>query len=627
MGEYWGAKVTALPAGAVPHARTRYADVQQNFDYTKPAGSTGADDIEMINRKIMNQHPEDISLLADRWQNAHDLLVSIRAQLLLQGGLLEREWRESRARDIFLERGPGETLAYLDDWIEATLSNKEALRALVTIAEDSRTRMQEIWADYQRDIAAARDLSTWDEIKEDLQIWQGWKASLSRSTGMVGVSRDTGEAKEQAAREAVNAVHERYNRIAQAHASGVASRYAETFTKIGEGHGALFEPMNVVFNPPHPPFPALPGAPPGAPSVAPPGAPAGVPTAPPVPPAARLFHPVVPPVEMIARPDVSVAVPSPAAVPTPPAVPAAPVPPGMAVPPVPAPPGVPVPTVAGPVTGVPVTRPSVGPGALPPGAPPQPSALPPGAPRPGVHNGVLKAGNAPAAPPSLPPNMPQPGRTIGRAPTAPDTEEPARPVTGRPTDSESAFSGPPPPASPVLGNPRQPPARPGHRERPPLTGPRRTDPPAPGAPAGAVPPVLNAPSPPQATPPRQSPARRGTPGAPVPPGSEWVGAGTARDRASGPVLGRPHTPTGQPASRLEEVPERLRGHAARQPTSGPAVPPELTPRRTVPEEPAPAEIRPDEEAFHLETPGGGVIGKQPERAVHRPEPPASLGRA
>jgi hypothetical protein len=607
----------------------RYGPARENFEYTKSPGSDGADDIETINRKIMNQHPEDISLLADRWQNANQLLVSIRAQLLQQAKALEERWRKSDARALFLEKGPGKTLAYLDDWIEATQSNVAALRALVPIAESSRKRMSEIWADYKRDIAAARDISTWDEIQEDLQFWQGWRMRVNPVTGMFGVTRDTSEAKEEAAREAVNAVHERYTRLAQEHASKVAFQYGQTFANVGEGHGALFEPMNVVFNPPHPPLPAVPGAP-GAPGVP------GMPGAPGVPPGAPSVPPQLFAVAATLQPQQQFWVTGEVAVPpapTPPvapaistpAVPAPPVPPGPLAPPVVSPPVLPV---APSVPAVPTARPSVNPGALPPGEAP---TAPPNASRPGVRNGVLRASTAPATPPSLPPGMPQSPGTLGRKPSGPADEERAqRTQTVRPVNSEGEFASPPPPGSPVLGNPRQGSGRPGSG-RPPSPGvPRRTDPAATGAPDGTVSPVLRAPSTGQPVPAPPAPARPRTPAPTAAPGSDWLGADAARGRAADPLLGR-RKPQAASMSGMEEVPEGLRRRRAASSLTGPehggpgdVV--ELAPRRAVSETPALAEVPPDEEAFHVETPGGGVIGKQSEQATYSAEPPPLLGR-
>jgi hypothetical protein len=95
-------------------------------------------------------------------------------------------------------------------------------------------------------------------------------------------------------------------------------------------------------------------------------------------------------------------------------------------------------------------------------------------------------------------------------------------------------------------------------------------------------------------------------------------------------------PTGGRVSRLEEVPSALRGRptpgtAARPARGGSTVPPELAPRRTNATASASTggrdehEIVTDEQAFSVETPGGGVLGKQAEDRSYRVEPKAALG--
>ncbi|WP_132353842.1 hypothetical protein [Micromonospora sp. 15K316] len=96
-------------------------------------------------------------------------------------------------------------------------------------------------------------------------------------------------------------------------------------------------------------------------------------------------------------------------------------------------------------------------------------------------------------------------------------------------------------------------------------------------------------------------------------------------------------PTGARVSRLEEVPSSLRSRpAASQPArparGGRAVPPELAPRRTSnpeqaarPDEQDELKIVTDEQAFSVETPGGGVVGRQAEDRSYRAEPKTALG--
>jgi hypothetical protein len=133
--------------------------------------------------------------------------------------------------------------------------------------------------------------------------------------------------------------------------------------------------------------------------------------------------------------------------------------------------------------------------------------------------------------------------------------------------------------------------------------------------------------------------RSGTPAAPASQGAEWVGVDAARADASAPVLDAPAAPpTGAAVSGLEEVPTTLRASGTtatgRPATAGRrrgTVPPELAARRTRPATGEPAaqadgqKIVTDEDAFVVDTPGGGVLTKQPEDKSYRVEPPAALG--
>jgi hypothetical protein len=161
--------------------------------------------------------------------------------------------------------------------------------------------------------------------------------------------------------------------------------------------------------------------------------------------------------------------------------------------------------------------------------------------------------------------------------------------------------------------------------------------------------VLNAPTSAHVGP---DPAVRGRPGRPATgqpggpgrrrrPETEWVGTDAARAEATEPVLDRPDPPlTGHAVSRLEEVPEGLRRTRTESQQPGPArsrrgtVPPELAARRGAAETPGSTDageaaddqrVVLDEDAFSVETPGGGVLGKQREDKSYRPEPPPALG--
>lgn len=254
------------------------------------------------------------------------------------------------------------------------------------------------------------------------------------------------------------------------------------------------------------------------------------------------------------------------------------------------------------------------PGARQPGSPARPAARQPGSPGFGT--------------PTLPPGRPGPGR-----PGAPGADEHA---PGGPVDSAEAFAPPPAQtAPPVLRAAQRPdPRRPGGpHDLLPFRG-RGADDAAAGE---TAPPVLGRPQ--RADAPRQdrgkSGAGRQAAGQPVA-GNEWIGADAARAEAGAPVLDAPtRAVSGAKVSRLEEVPRQLRGRGATSPAPAGEPPrrgvaPELAARRS---EATPEAARPDdqptivtdEQAFGVETPGGGVLGKKPEDRSYRPEPPTALG--
>ncbi|ONH32212.1 hypothetical protein [Protofrankia sp. BMG5.30] len=648
-------------------------------EFTPAASGDGSDGepIEVIRRRIMNQHPEDISALADQWQNAYNLLSSIRQQLLDQSNILyEQAWRSARARDAFMEKGPGEALAYLQDWMDAALDNVNGLRALVDIAQRSRADMENLWNRYQSEIEDASNADGWTRFGQGFLTG----ASLGFYDGEAGVQKSE--------QEAVRKKQQEFNKLAQELAFNVGNQYGETFSTLGGGHGALFRPMNAVLNTVgHPPFPTIGagpsslGGPAGGPGAAPTITPPNALSNPPLPtPGAPPFQPadVTPPVapgqvpvptgQLNSQPDVA---PPPAANPvfSPVALPAALVAPPPAAnrasrpagaPAVTPPPGLPAAAAA---PAVAKAAPNAANAAL--RSPSALSRLSTGTKinASGLNSGLIQARGsgtptAGATPGALRSPAAAPPPTGGRGPRekqppGASRREPQGPGVKGPL--EEPFSGTPAgTAPPVLNNQR--PAgqrRPGSRGEPHPTARARPGTPAPPRPAGAAPPVLNSPgtSPTHAPPPaptrpnrpgRDAPARPGLPGQPgrPAPGSEWAGAQDARADASAPVLDAPVSPpTGAAVSGLEET--RLRGRTATTPAvrsrPGSAVASELTARRARPVGMAPAQgqdahadedqrIVTDDEAFSVDTPGGSVVTKKPEDRSYRAEPPSALGR-
>ncbi|WP_328343212.1 hypothetical protein [Micromonospora sp. NBC_00421] len=683
MADYWDARATYASGGPRGEG-TRYVMPPENPDltFTPAPGGEGGATIEAVRQQVLGQHPEDISALADQWQNAYNLLQGIHQQLLSASRTLHDEhWKSPQARDAFLKAGPGKTLAYLDEWMDAAQHNVTALRAMVGIARDSRTEMDRLWTEYENAIDDAKNSDGWTQFSEGFK--QGF--TLGLYDGEKGI--------QAAEAEAVQEKQQEYNRRAQELAERTANEYFGTLSKVSGGHGPPFFPMDAVLNPVgHPPWRGPVGTPP--PGVRPPGTGANRPPA--------SVRPVPRPTpgdpDQLARQVLATLRPPPGTETGPPApAPATVDRPGPAV----ARPPVVPPPLAAPPPGLPTGAPGLsGAHVNAPGAGRAGLTRPPGldgltGERGGLRSGVLRGGvgapsvteppqaslrspGANATPPptggrAAPPNglrgpgssstaaPPSGARGTGGTPTAgashspgtrrPGTEEgtdQARRGSVRPGAGDEDLFGRPAgeTTAPVLQN-RRPDGRRatgggtragGERaggER--AGGERAGDATTPTRP-GTAPPVLGSPARSVGTPGTARPKRRDRADVarPAAPGDEWLG--DERSAVTAPVLDGPAAPlSGGRVSRLEEVPGALRGRAPAEPTTRPArggqpVPPELSPRRTTAarrddrgERHDGSEIVTDEQAFSVETPGGGVLGKQAEDRSYRAEPKTALG--
>lgn len=622
---------------------------QAGFTFTEPATGDGSGTtIETIKVQIENQHPEDISALADQWLNAWYLLSDLEQDLLaLSTRLAEQDWKSSAARDRFLVAGPGTTLAYLRDWMEAAMANVTALRTMVTIARDSRAEMAKLWQEYEAAIAAASETDG---------TFGNWFFHYNLIPG--GDQTEYDDANKADAVKQVNEMKKTYNIRAQRLAEKYAGQYFDTLSTVSSGHGRPFTPMDAVMVP----LGKMinfggPGAPPGMTAPSRVGAPprpsvsvAGPPTTmQPVP----ALNPASPPaLNLTGAPALN------------PAAPPALNPPGSVVaPPVMAPlalSGAP----ASPPTPTPAAAPGAG-GANAFRSPTVPPGL--GGAGSGARQGVLGSPGRSAAPPQGMPGAlrspaarsatPPPGRGQLRTPPAggrrgQTQDGPGGPVRAQPGTDSAFRSGTPSTSPPVLNNQRAgTPARRTRAQDPLTTTGSAGGGGAPSRGTGATPPVLNAPgagsrpgSPAAPTGDRRAVSGRSRTGGSGPrPDSEWLGIEQARGDASAPVLGAPDTPpVGAAVSGLEEVPTALRGRAAtggapsaRRATGRPTVAAELAARHaaTDPDGNTATDqlseegqrIVTDEEAFSVETPGGGVVAKQPQARTYQAEPPTALG--
>ncbi|SCE91960.1 hypothetical protein GA0070216_103130 [Micromonospora matsumotoense] len=676
MADYWDARAT-YPSGGPRGEGTRYVMPPENPDlkFTPAPSDEGGATIEAVRQQVLGQHPEDISALADQWQNAYHLLQSIHQQLLTASQTLHDEhWKSPQARDAFLKAGPGKTLAYLDEWMDAAQHNVTALRAMVGIARDSRAEMDRLWTEYRDAIDDAKNSDGWTQFSEGFK--QGF--TLGLYDGEKGIQAAEAEAVQQKQQE--------YNRRAQQLAERTANEYFGTLSKVSGGHGPPFFPMDAVLNPVgHPPWRGPVGTPPpvGPPGVRPPGSGANQP-----PTSVRAVpRPTPTDPDQLARQVLDTLRPPPGAetgTPAPPPGTGNPAGPAVAPPPV-----VPPPLVA-PPPGLRTGAPGLGgANATAPGAGRAGLARPPGlegvtGERGGLRSGVLRGGagapgvaeppqaslrspGANATPPptggrAAPPNglrgpgasstaSPPGARGAGgtsttgaphssgtRRPGTEEQDDQARRGSVRPGAGDLDLFGRPAgeTTAPVLQS-RRPDGRRATGGGSRATGERAGDAATPIRP-GTAPSVLGSPTRGVGAPGTPRPKRRDRTDVarPAMPGGEWLDDG--RSEATAPVLGAPAPPlSGGRVSRLEEVPTSLRGRPSAEPAPRPArggqpVPPELAPRRTTAakrddrdERRDGPEIVTDEQAFSVETPGGGVLGKQAEDRSYRAEPKTALG--
>jgi hypothetical protein len=623
--------------------------------------------IEEIYPGIMNQHPEQVSYLADEWQRAYDFLVSLGDELKgISVTLHDESWGHTDARDAFMKFGPGKMLAVLDDWVAAVNNNVVGLYALVSPLGRIRDRMADMWSNYKSDLAWA---TTAVDTSVDLDGDYKWNIPY------IGDLKYDPEYYHRHWMYQVQKVEDDYNNQARKLAYELAGHYVDLYKKVDYGYGRAFDPPNAVLpdvtivpTPSMPPVPVPPVPPP-------------VPAPPPVPPPPPVPAPPHPP--GTGQPPVPPGPPRPPTI-LPPQVPVLPgglgnLPDGLGTPP--GPPGGPGTLPVLPVVpGFPPGFGSTGPGGVPGGlltGPLSPFGRQPGTLPTGPPGGVLNRPGGLGFPPEIPegglrtpPAPPPAGRPPGKNLTRPGRNgppgtgagmEPPPPTRGRGGPDrndrntppafggphESPFDQPPgPTAPPVLKN------RPPERRRKDTDGP--PPPTIPGDPTrtpthvgrDTTPPVLNGPASSPASPPMTPPPPgRGhrTNGSthhtgPTPPDTEWLNTDDLLAEAGVPIFGGPGTPpTGTAVSGLEEIPPLLRPTSNGTPTPGTRRPtgagPDLMPpagnrrrrERDTEHTPEPTTIITDDQAWVVQTPGGGILTNRTDTPTHQPEPTPAIG--
>jgi len=644
MSDYWGAH--ASPSYGGPDDQGAWYnpptdDGSDTFTDKPTSDGTGGTKIEVIYHQIMNTQPAHVSALADQWLNMWYLLSSIHDQLLTEStDLYEEKWKSGKAREAFMQSGPGQTLAYMDEWMNSAMSNNQALNALAGIMLDYQSQMTTLWNEYVAAAKSANHISAGRDFLDGLETLTPHQWDQKNAAKKL---------------QQVQKVQDQYSQKAQVKAWAMAQEIFQTYSTFDSGHGPLYEPPDVVLDNPMLPHIPLPGGggPPGAP---------GMPSAPPAPPPPPAAPNLPPAMTLTPMPTLSTPVPPPPGLPTAPNLP--PTAPGL-------PPGT--------VPGMPPGMPGLFPGLLPPGIP---GGLPDGLPgsvpgSPGtLQNGEPNPFAAPRAPsqslisrpgsvpnaaragsPSMPPGM-QKGIRNPRRSGTPGEEESGMRGRGRSArggvegeeelnshamEEESPFgSARMPSAPPVLKNGRR---RDGSRRTTPArlddeisTGLSGRD--------GSVSPILGRPAAPTGDAPslpglgrrgrKQAAGRESVQRPPAVEGADnWLGVGSPSAGLTAPILKAAAPPlTGGAVSNLEEVPPALRGVGRAGTLGGRSTkggPSELTNRNarrktttTAPvDEREQSSVVSDEEAFSVDTPGGGVLAGREEQQI-TPEQKAQL---
>jgi hypothetical protein len=600
--DYWGAQAVWYSAGPEGYGSW----------YTMPAYDSGANEltsppskdgntgptIDTIHAQLHNSQPAHLSALADQWQNMYNLLDALRTQLLTESTTLHDEkWKSGKARDAFMKTGPGQALAYLDAWMDSTISNQVALQGVVSIILEYQGKMDTLWKEYGKAVNDAKNLSFGAKFGD----WF-WHYNLLGG----GDQPDYDRATDQDKIDQINKVKLEYNVKAQQLAWDMAQEMFGAFSTFSGGHGPVYFAPDAVFDPPDMVLPNMPNVG-GPPNVSTPPTPPPMPTPPPV--------PTPPPTSLTHLTNLT-----PPPIPTTPTLPTQP--PTPTAPTVPTPPNAPVapPVLDTIVTPLPVAVPET---LTAPGVPngvqaPAPETVNAFAPKTPNTNGLISRSTLNASEGSAPPGaMPRGMRGLSR--NLADGGEP--PPTGRGANraqandtagperepgAEDLFGGRGMSAPPVLGNNRR-----GHSRAgaPPAVTSDEISTGLPGR-SDASPPILA-----RAKRPDETKSRSGF-------GPATATRPTGESEALTPTLRAPSAPiSGADVSGLEEVPATLRTPAR---AADPA-PRELVNRRSGRKLRTPATEEQHEttapptadEAFSVETPGGGVLGggQEPEGYV------------
>lgn len=166
VNSYYPAGYQAPDYTPTPHVDGGNGDPNQDNQIN------GDNSIAIIYRKVMSQHADEATAIADAWQQIHDSLdalgdsiYGISSDMYSSGGASGGKW-SGAAADEYMKRGPGATLKSIDDWIGSAASYATGMRAVAATIDKFQNStgqvatydgkpvpgMVQLWQNYERDM-------------------------------------------------------------------------------------------------------------------------------------------------------------------------------------------------------------------------------------------------------------------------------------------------------------------------------------------------------------------------------------------------------------------------------------------------------------------------------------------
>lgn len=228
-------------------------------DWFTPNWQPTTEKFEELSIWVMNQKPAHVHALGDMFVRAAQLLRELESNVRARSmSLFSEQWTRGEARDSFMVKGPGQLLAYLQDWATQQAWNIDAMYDLVEPIQKSQTDMQALINRHGPEVKAAGTATVSDNMELGQKIEYG-------GTSVSTARRELDET--LAARE--TAKREEFDRAAREIVRVLAGAYANEFNKMTRGVGAPYVEPNVIMASPGQQWPSIPAV--GAPNISGPG--------------------------------------------------------------------------------------------------------------------------------------------------------------------------------------------------------------------------------------------------------------------------------------------------------------------------------------------------------------------